>query len=170
MRLDHLAPFKSRHTIRVVIETPRGSRNKFKFDPKLKAICLSKVLPEGMIFPFDFGFIPRTEGADGDPLDVLVLMDEPACPGCVVECRLIGLMEARQQEGKKNERNDRYVAVATSSLEYKKLHDARELPAHLMEQVESFFVNYNRIEGRKFRPLRMLGPDGASRLARKSLS
>jgi inorganic pyrophosphatase len=167
MRLDRIPAFKSRRTLRVVIETPRGSRNKFKFDPKLKAVCLSKTLPEGMSFPFDFGFIPGTEGEDGDPLDVLLLMDEPTYPGCVIECRLIGLMEASQEEDGKQERNDRYVAVATSSLEYQQMHDARKMPAHLMEQLEEFFVNYNRLEGRKFKPLRTLGPAHALKSARQ---
>ena len=72
-------------TIRVTIETPRGSRNKLKFDPAKKMFSLSKLLPEGMVFPYDFGFVPATKADDGDPLDVLVLTDEPLFPGCLVE-------------------------------------------------------------------------------------
>ena len=83
-----------KHIIEVVIETPKGSRNKFKYDPTTRRLKLSKVLPEGMVFPYDFGFVPATKGPDGDPIDVLVLLDEPTFPGCLVECRLIGILEA----------------------------------------------------------------------------
>ena len=80
----------------VIIETPKGSRNKFKYDSTSRMFKLSKVLPEGMMFPYDFGFVPSSTGGDGDPLDVLVLMDEPTFPGCLLECRLIGVIEAEQ--------------------------------------------------------------------------
>src|SRR4029453_15828071 len=78
-------------TVRVVIETPKGSRNKYAFDVKDKFFALKKVLPAGMAFPYDFGFVPSTRAEDGDPVDVLVLMDEPAFPGCVLTCRPIGV-------------------------------------------------------------------------------
>src|SRR5881392_3831889 len=84
--------------LRIVIETPKGSRNKFNYDPDSDTFELAKVLPEGMNFPFDFGFVPSTRAADGDPLDVLVLMDEPTFPGCMLDCGLIGVMEAEQEE------------------------------------------------------------------------
>src|SRR3979409_2731360 len=77
----------------VVVETPKDSRNKYAFDPERKVFELKKVLPAGMAFPYDFGFIPRTKAEDGDPVDVLVLMDEPAFPGVVLKCRLIGIIE-----------------------------------------------------------------------------
>src|SRR4051794_11635650 len=79
----------------IVIETPKGSHNKYKYEPKLGAMVLSTVLPEGMAFPYDFGFLPDTKGEDGDPLDVLLLMDEPAFPGCIVQARFIGVIEAQ---------------------------------------------------------------------------
>src|SRR6187397_2515854 len=88
-------------SVKVIIETPQGSRNKFKYDPDLRMFKLSKVLPEGMVFPYDFGFVPSTNGDDGDPVDVLVLMDEPTFPGCLLECRLVGVLEAGQEEKKK---------------------------------------------------------------------
>jgi inorganic pyrophosphatase len=84
----------------VIIETPKGSRNKYAFDPEQKIFKLKTVLPSGMAFPYDFGFLPSTRGDDGDPLDVLVLMDEPAFPGCLLKCRLIGVIEG-EQKGKK---------------------------------------------------------------------
>src|SRR5579863_7953432 len=90
-------PPRTKHAVRVIIETPKGSRNKYAFDPALGAFVLRKVLPAGMAFPYDFGFVPATIGGDGDPLDVLVLMDEPAFPGCVLKCRLVGVIRGRQK-------------------------------------------------------------------------
>ncbi|MFN8470923.1 MAG: inorganic diphosphatase [Anaerolineae bacterium] len=103
----------------VIIETPKGSRNKYKYDEKKRLFTLSKVLPAGASFPFGFGFVPSTRGQDGDPLDVLVLMDSPAFAGCLLECRLIGVIEAEQSEDGKKERNDRLIAVAAQSREHK---------------------------------------------------
>jgi inorganic pyrophosphatase len=93
--------------LQVVIETPKGSRNKYAFDEKQRVFGLKKVFPAGMEFPYDFGFVPSTLAGDGDPTDVLVLMDEPAFPGCVLQCRIIGIIEGVQGKKKKLERNDR---------------------------------------------------------------
>lgn len=87
--------------LRVVIETPKGSRNKFAFDPKEGIFELKKVLPAGMAFPYDFGFVPSTKADDGDPVDVLVLMDEPAFAGCVLTCRVIGVIEGDEGKARK---------------------------------------------------------------------
>src|SRR2546423_4782961 len=97
--------------LRVVVETPKGSRNKFAFDAEQHIFELKKVLPAGMTFPYDFGFVPSTIADDGDPIDVLVLMDEPAFPGCVLSCRPIGVIEGEQKSKKGKERNDRIIAV-----------------------------------------------------------
>ena len=102
--------------INVIIETPKGKRNKYDFDPDLGLFKLGGVLALGHSFPFDFGFIPNTLGGDGDPLDVLVLMDEPAFTGCLIKSRLIGVIEAEQTERDgKTERNDRLIAIASDS-------------------------------------------------------
>jgi inorganic pyrophosphatase len=132
------------NAIGVVIETPKGSRNKFKYDVNSRRLKLSKVLPEGMVFPFDFGFVPSTKGADGDPLDVLVLMDDPAFPGCLVECRLVGMLEAEQTKGQRKIRNDRLIAVANQSLRYSDIHHLRDLNRTLVKQIEAFFINYQK--------------------------
>src|SRR4051794_22156829 len=101
-----------KNIIHAVIETPSGSRNKYAWDKKLKAFRLKKVLPSGMTFPFNFGYLPGTKAEDGDPLDVLVLTAAPAFPGCVLDCVLLGAIEAEQRNGKgKFERNDRLIAV-----------------------------------------------------------
>ena len=97
--------------IQVIIETPKGSRNNFAFDGEQNIFTVKAVLPAGMSFPYDFGFLPRTLAPDGDPIDVLLLMDEPAFPGIAVRARLIGIIEGEQTDGKKI-RNDRLIAVA----------------------------------------------------------
>src|SRR5262249_13686396 len=105
-------------TCRAIIETPKGYRNKFDYDPESNLFMLGGLLPEGMMFPFDFGFVPGTLGDDGDPLDILVLMDAPAHVGCLIEVRLIGVISADQiQEGKK-ETNDRLLGVAVHSYDH----------------------------------------------------
>src|SRR5215212_1303855 len=102
--------------LNVIIETPKGSRNKFNYEEEHHLFKLGGVLPAGAVFPFDFGFIPSTLGGDGDPLDVLLLMDEPAFPGCLVPARLIAVIEAEQTERDgETTRNDRLIAVAADS-------------------------------------------------------
>jgi inorganic pyrophosphatase len=158
MRLDHIPPFVGKkELVRVVIEAPKGCRNKYAYEPEFKAIVLKKTLPQGMIFPFDFGLIPQTRGGDGDPLDVLVLMDAPTFPGCVVECRLVGLIEAIQKEDGEKTRNDRFIAVAETSLIFQDVKDASDVPPAIIKQIEQFFVSYNQLAGKRFKPLRVLG-------------
>src|SRR6476619_1258992 len=97
-KLSRLKPFGSndKQMLRVVIETPKGSRNKFAFDSEQDIFELKKVLPTGMAFPYDFGFVPSSKAHDAAPIDVLVLMDGPAFPGCVLKCRPIGVIEGEQ--------------------------------------------------------------------------
>src|SRR4051794_7073263 len=101
--------------LNVVIDTPKGARNKYKFDEKTGQWRLSKILPVGMAFPYDFGFIPSTRGEDCDPIDVLVLMEEPVFAGCIVPARLIGVLEAEQLEAGEPIRNDRLFAVVETN-------------------------------------------------------
>src|SRR5712675_3552732 len=133
---------KDEEIIRVVIETPKGSRNKFAFDPDEKAFVLKKVLPAGMVFPYDFGFVPSTVADDGDPVDVLVLMDEPAFPGCLVKCRLIGVIEGEQGEKKSMERNDRIVAIENANHSFADVRHVNDLGKDFVRELEDFFVNY----------------------------
>ncbi|MBV9608013.1 MAG: inorganic diphosphatase, partial [Acidobacteria bacterium] len=94
-----LDPFiEKSELVKVVIETPKGSRNKYAFDQDDRVFVLRKVLPAGMSFPYDFGFVPGTEAEDGDPLDVLLLMEEPAFPGCTVSSRLVGVVKGEETE------------------------------------------------------------------------
>jgi len=152
-----------------VIEAPRGSSNKLRFDPATGVFFLHKVLPPGSVFPFDFGFVPGTLGADGDPLDVLVLMDEPAVPGVAVPCRLLGVVEAVQRQAKdtrsaRGTRNDRLVAVADKTHRYANTRSMRDIGDHVLDEIEAFFVFYNERTGKKFTPLRRAGSAAAKRL------
>lgn len=142
-----------KNTIDVVVETPKGCRNKYTYDKKAKAFRLAKILPAGAVFPFDFGFIPDTKGGDGDPLDVLLVMDEPAYPGCVVECRIIGALKAEQQERDGTvTRNDRLVGVAAVSDMYRDIQDVLDLNKAVRSQIEHFFISYNEQAGKRFTP------------------
>jgi len=152
-----------------VIETPGGSRNKFKYDEKIGFFSLSGVLPEGMVFPHAFGFVPSTKAADGDPEDILILMDEPTFCGCVVPTRLIGVMEADQTEDGETERNDRLIAVAAHSRDYLDVKSLDDLSPNMLKEIEQFFINYNKEKGKKFRVLRMRGPGQALKVLKKSL-
>jgi inorganic pyrophosphatase len=123
------------------------------------------VLPSGASFPFDFGFLPSTLGEDGDPLDVLVLMDEAAFAGCLVPVRLLGVVEAEQTERDGNTmRNDRFIAVACNDRGHQDLHQLNDLPPNLMDEIEHFFVSYNMIKGKHFQPLARSGPERALEL------
>jgi inorganic pyrophosphatase len=118
-----------------------------------------------MTFPFDFGFIPSTKGADGDPLDVLVLMDEPVPAGTIVPARLIGVIEAVQTEKDgTSERNDRLIAVAASHEIFSDVTKLSEVPDAVSDQIEHFFINYNEQDGKRFEPQGRHGPKRAETL------
>ncbi|HEY2381982.1 MAG TPA: inorganic diphosphatase [Terriglobia bacterium] len=152
--------------VTVIVETPKGSRNKYAFDPESGAIELSRVLPEGMIFPNDFGFIPGTKADDGDPIDVLLLMDAPAFPGCRVESRLIGVIEGEQTEKGETNRNDRLIAVAEESYTHSDVRELRDLNRTFLKEIDEFFIAYHKVQGRTFKVLRHGGPGKAARLLR----
>ena len=137
--------------LQVVVETPRGSRNKYSLDEKERVLRLKAALPAGMVFPYDFGFVPRTIGGDGDPLDVLVLMDEPAFPGCVLLARLLGVMEAEQTESGETNRNDRLLAVAETSHLYSNLRTIEDIPGQARTEIQQFFANYHQLQGKESR-------------------
>jgi inorganic pyrophosphatase len=154
---------KREGSLQVVIETPKGSRNKFAFDEKQNIFALKKVLPAGMAFPYDFGFVPSTLAEDGDPTDVLVLMDEPAFAGCLLQCRIIGIIEG--EEGKKKEaiRNDRIVAVEKDNHSFSDIKHIKDLGDEFVGELETFFVNYHALSGKKYRILAAKGPKEAER-------
>lgn len=155
-------------TLNVIIETPKHSRNKYNFNKKLKVFELKKILPAGAMFPFDFGFIPATKAEDGDPLDVLVIMDEPAFPGCYVPCRLIGALKATQTEEQKTVENDRLIAVSISSRMYAGLLTVNDLDKNVRDEIEHFFTSYNEMEGKKFQPQGWCSVNEAKEIIKKA--
>ena len=166
-----LKPFDSddKQLLRVVVETPKGSRNKFAFDPDEHIFELKKVLPAGMTFPYDFGFVPSTLADDGDPVDVLVLMDEPTFPGCVLRCRPIGVIEGEQGDKKDTERNDRIVAVEQGAHSWANIRTIDDLGKHFCRELEEFFVNYHKLSKEKYRVLGVKGPDHARKLVKSGM-
>lgn len=155
--------------IQVVIETPKGSRNKYALDVEQKVFELTKVLPAGMVFPYDFGFIPSTLAEDGDPTDVLVLMDEPAFPGCLLKCRTIGVIEGEQGKKNKAERNDRIVAVEQMNHSYAHVKHVDDLGKKFVKELEEFFVHYHELTGKEYRILDVKGPKEARRRIRDGM-
>jgi inorganic pyrophosphatase len=166
--LDRIDPFKD-DCLMVVIETPKGSPNKLAFEPEYGTFVLRGVLPAGAVFPFDFGFVPSTLAEDGDPVDVLVLMDAPVSPGCIVPSRLIGVIEAQQTEEGATERNDRLVAVAAASAAHRSIHQLGDLSRDLIAQLEHFFVSYNEMKGKQFEVKGHAGRNRALALVRRAM-
>jgi inorganic pyrophosphatase len=149
-----------------VIEAAQGSRHKLKYRAEWRAFVLHGVLPLGTAFPYDFGFLPSTLGDDGDPLDVLVFADEALLPGSVVPCRIVGVIEAEQRKkgAAKAERNDRLLAVAAASQRWRECRGIDDVAAHVLDEVERFFVFYNEQKAVRFRPLARRGAKAAQRL------
>jgi inorganic pyrophosphatase len=152
-----------------IIETPKGFRSKFDYDRASNLFKLGGLLPEGMEFPFDFGFIPSTLGGDGDPLDILVLMDEPAHVGCLMDVRIIGVISARQTQNGKTESNDRLLGVAVHSYVHEDLESIDDVSKTTLSQVEEFFVSYNKQRGKKFKIISTDGPKKAIKILKKSI-
>jgi inorganic pyrophosphatase len=132
----------------IIIETPKGSRQKYAYDKESKFFRLKKVLAPGLVFPFDFGFIPGTKGEDGDPLDALVLSEYQGFPGCIMDVRIVGCLQAKQTVGKNTYRNDRYIGILEQSSDYDRITSLEELPDHLIESIKLFFSTYLQAEGK----------------------
>jgi inorganic pyrophosphatase len=163
--LMNLPSFNSKSgMLNVIIETPKGSRNKFSYDDHLGLFRLKKILPAGAVFPFDFGFVPGTLSDDGDPLDVLLLMEEPAFTGCLVSSQLIGVIKAMQIKKGKRERNDRLIAISKESETYCNVKSVDDLNSTVLDQIEHFFISYNRASGKEFKPLKRSGPNAARKI------
>jgi inorganic pyrophosphatase len=147
-RLPHTLDAK-KYQCRVVVETPRGSRIKFKFEPDSGMFEISKFLPKGFVFPFEFGFVPATVAEDGDPLDVIVLMDEPAHVGCLLLVRLVGVLELVQTENGKKTSDPRLVAIPVQSFDYADMRRLEDLNKDLRQQMIEFLELYNKNAGKQ---------------------
>ena len=171
---EQLPPFvdDSNDILNAIVETPKNSRNKFKFDSERGLFKLKTLLPVGAVFPFDFGFIPSTIAEDGDPIDVLILMDEPVAVGTLIEVRLVGIIEAEQTEksknGKETTRNDRLIAVSSVSYNYSEVRSLNDLNENLLDEIQHFFISYNEGRGKKFKVLGRYGPKRALELVKQA--
>lgn len=138
--LDRLPTRGEDGCVNVVVEAPRGSRLKFEFDPKAATFTVGRPLPLGMSYPFDWGFIPSTRAADGDPVDAMILNDVATYPGVLIRCRAIAMLELMQSEsGGKPELNNRIVLLPT--WRDAQLEEASDLPGEVRAQIENFFVS-----------------------------
>ncbi len=171
MKLHLLPAFIRGDAFQVVIESPRGSAVKLKYDPALEAMTLSRPLTLGLSYPFDWGFIPGTRASDGDPLDAMVLWDSASFPGVVIPCRALGVVKVdqRKQRGKGRERNDRVVAMPAKSPRGDHLRTVRDLPGRVRRELEEFFAQATTFEGKDIRILGWEGPRAAIRLIRQSV-
>ena len=151
-------------TCRAIIETPKGSRAKLDYDQKAHLFFIKTLLPDGMSFPLDFGFVPSTLAEDGDPLDVMVLMDEPCPVGALLDVRLLGAIEAEEVENGKRERNDRLLAAACVSRLYEKIGTPEDLGEPFIKNLIEFWVNKAQLEGKSFKCLGVPGPKAAASL------
>lgn len=150
------------NTIDVIVETPKGCAIKYKYEPHYKMFKFHKAMPEGMVFPYDFGFIPDTKGQDGDPLDVLVVSEFTTFPGCLITCKIAGAITAEQTEvsGKKI-RNDRYIGIPEKSKMFSNINNINDLPKKVLNELEHFFKSYTSIEGKQFKPLERINAQQA---------
>ena len=154
----NLPAFTEDGDVHVVVETPRGSRAKFAYDPKLETFALTKSLLTGLTYPHDWGFVPSTKADDGDPLDIMVIHDAATFPGLVITCRVIGILQIEQKSKSKSERNDRLFAVPRRSHSEQALEDVRDLTRPIQEELEKFFIATDELEDKKLKIIGWKGP------------
>ena len=139
-----MSPAK-KDTFDVLIEIPKGSRNKYEYDFELKKIRYDRMIFSSMMYPADYGFIPETLALDGDPLDVLVLVTEPTFPGCVIEVKPIGVFHMADEKGP----DEKVICVPVSDPIWNKLNDLSDVNTHLVKEIEHFFKVYKDLENKK---------------------
>ena len=159
----NLPPYTEDGDVHVVVETPRGSRAKFAYDPKIEAFTMTKSLLTGLTYPHDWGFVPSTKADDGDPLDVMVIHDAATSPGIVLTCRIIGILQIEQKSKEKTERNDRLFAVPRRSHSEKGLRDVRDLSRSIQQELEKFFIATDELEDKKLEIIGWKGPKMATK-------
>jgi inorganic pyrophosphatase len=153
----------------VVVESPRDSCAKIKFDPELRVFKFSRPLPNGLRYPYDWGFIPGTIAPDGDPLDAMVFSDLATFPGVVIECRALGVIRLEQNRKKSSgrERNDRLIAIPAKMPRYDSFRKATDLPLRWRQELEEFFLAATRFEKKEAKILGWAGPAEGERLIKQ---
>ena len=148
------------HIIETLIEIPVGSRNKYEYDEKRQRIRLDRVLYASVHYPTHYGLIPHTRASDGDPLDVLVLAEEPVFPGCLVDARVLGVLHMRDM----GEDDHKIVAVEHSDPRLSPLNELSDIAPHLLREIETFFNTYKDLEGKETEIIGWWGREDALRL------
>lgn len=151
--------------INAIIEIPKGSRNKYEYDKDMEAFTLDRVLYSSVVYPADYGFIPQTIYDDGDPMDIMVLMEQPSFPGCVIVSRPIGIMG--MIDG--GDKDYKILAVPVDDPKFKDIHNISDVPAHLLDEIEEFFLTYKNLEGKKVEVLSWEGAEVAKKEAIRSI-
>jgi len=148
--LTKLAPHGDRGDLRIVVESPRGSALKLAYEPSLRQFVVSRALPLGVVYPYDWGFVPGTRGDDGDPVDAMALHDFATSPGILLECRILGMVELEQREGRgKPETNNRIIATPAWHEPLQPCVEARDLPGRARAEIEQFFVTVATMTGKR---------------------
>lgn len=152
----------------VVIEAPMGSRVKYVYTPGTGLFRVKRILPEGMVFPFNYGFVPSTLGQDGDPLDIVILNEEPVTCGCLLRTRPVRVLQAEQIENGESFRNDRILAVIVDEETPPEQQSVR-MDEPRIAQIGIFFATYNQLSGKQFKTLDTAGPEYAEQLLRQGM-
>ena len=145
MKKSDMKPHLEGDSVMALIEIPRGSKNKYEWDEEMEGVALSRVLYQSVAYPAEYGFIPGTLADDGDALDVVVLIDQPTFPGCLMRVRPIGILRLVQE----NERDDKVLCVPVADPLYADTHDLCDISAHRLLEIRHFFATYTELEGRE---------------------
>jgi inorganic pyrophosphatase len=168
IRPKEASPEMQASTVRMIVDTPRRSRIKYKLEESTGLYIVDRILPPGLCFPFNFGFVPNTKAADGDAVDMILVVDENLPVGCAVDCSVIGVIEAEQTENGSTYRNDRVVAVSWKDATAPQ--NAGELPKDFVVDVERFFATYHEADGNEFKVLRLNDAVQAQKLIASSMA
>jgi inorganic pyrophosphatase len=168
--LHRLPAFAGDDIFHVVVESPRGSAVKLKHDPEFDVFSISRPLPLGLVYPYDWGFVPSTKGPDGDPIDAAVFWDVGTFPGVVITCRALGLIKVDQRipDSSGRRRNDRILALPVEARREAGLTSATALPQRVRDELDVFFMTAAALEGKDPRILGWDGPEAALELIRSS--
>ena len=129
------------HVVNAIIEIPKGSRNKYEYDAKLEVFTLDRVLSSAMVYSADYGFLPQTLAGDGDPVDILVIMDEPTFTGCIIPCRPVGMMKM-EDSGE----DFKILSVPVKDKRWDHVTSLEDVPPHLLKELEHFFASYKTLD------------------------